>query len=228
MRPTRLSIAAGAAALLALGVSAAGASAATAALPTSTVAKSSRPEARYGDPGQITATVRALKAGAGTPTGEVEFTVDGETIYPNVALTAGKAALPLAWMYYYGVGPHTVVAHYLGESGFEASTSAPVTQMLVGRTEEASSTLTLNENGKYVFSPTAFSLRYQEPLGCNVAIHNTTPNAVGVLYGYPGTWKALKYAIPAGATRSVGVGAEGVNGYFTVSGASNYIKIACK
>lgn len=227
MGPSRLSIAVAAAAALALSPAAAGASAATAGVATSTVAKSSRPEARYGERGQITATVKALKLGSGTPTGEVEFTVDGGYV-GNVPLVSGKAALPLEWIYNgYSPGPHSVVANYLGEGVFEASSSAPVTQTLIGRTSEATSTITLDEKGRPTFSPNRFSLRFQEPFSCNVGIHNETPNAYQVLYGTPGTWKALKYVIPAGGYGGFGAGMEGTTAYFTVRGAANYVAIRC-
>ena len=171
---------------------AAGALAAATPVPTSTVLKSSRPEAHYGDAGQITATVKAFKAGAGVPTGTVEFLVDGLAL-STAALSNGKATLPLAELYpSFGVGTHTVVANYLGEGSFQASSSAAIAQTLIGRTTEAASTLALNEKGAPVFSPNAFSLRYQEPFSCNVAIHNETPNTYQLLYGTPGSWKALR------------------------------------
>ena len=223
--------AAACAALLALGSAAAVLPAAASAAETQTTTttlKSSRPEARYGDPGQITAQVKAAKAKAGIPSGSVEFLVDGEALATVPLDASGRAVLPLAELYpSFGVGPHTLRASYLGDATFAPSSSTPLTETLVGRTSEASATLGLNEKGAPTFSPSSFSLRYQDPFSCNVAIHNETANAYQVLYGTPGSWKALRYVIPAGGTAGVGVGLEGSTGYFTVRGAANYVRIHC-
>ena len=223
--------AAACAALLALGSAAAvlpaGASAAE-PQPTTTTLKSSRPEARYGDPGQITALVKATKAKAGVPTGSVEFSVDGEALTTAPLDANGKAVLPLSELYpSFGVGPHTVAARYEGDGTFAPSTSTPLTQTLIGRTSEASTTLALNEKGAPYFTPSSFSLRYQDPFSCNVQVHNETASSYQVLYGTPGNWKALRYAIPAGGTGGFGVGLENFTGYFTVRGAANYVRIHC-
>jgi hypothetical protein len=237
MRPNRHSrLAAAVLATLALGAAgtatlapaaalAAEPAASVASVPTSTALRSSHPEAHYGDAGQIVATVKASPAKAGIPTGSVEFLVDGEALASEPLGPTGKAVLPLAELYpSFGVGSHTVSANYLGDGAFAASASSQITQTLIGRTSEAASALTLNEKGEPVFSPSSFSLRYQEPFGCNVAIHNETPNGYQVLYGTPGNWKALRYEIPAGGT---GVSLENFTGYFTVRGAANFIRIHC-
>lgn len=229
MRPSRplIILAAAIAAMLALGAGAAAASAAEAQATTTTL-KSSRPEARYGDPGQITAIVKATRARAGIPTGNVEFLVDGEMLTTVALDPTGRAVLPLAELYpSYGVGPHTITAGYLGEGGFAPSSSAPLTETLIGRASEASTAIKLNEKGAPYFSPRSFTLRYQDPFSCNVAIHNETSSAYQVLYGTPGNWKALKYVIPAGGTGGFGVSLENFTGYFTVRGAANYVAIRC-
>ncbi|HXD53955.1 MAG TPA: Ig-like domain-containing protein [Solirubrobacteraceae bacterium] len=223
--------AAACAGLLALGGGAAVLPAAASAAETqatTTTLKSSRPEARYGDPGQITAQVKATRARAGVPSGSVEFLVDGEALTTVTLDASGRAALPLAELYpSFGVGPHAVTASYLGDATFAPSSSAPLTETLVGRTSEASATLSLNEKGAPYFSPSSFNLRYLDPFSCNVQVHNETANAYQVLYGTPGSWKALRYVIPAGGTGGFGVGLEGSTGYFTVRGAANYVRIHC-
>ena len=215
--------------LLVIEIAPAAARAAAGTLSSTISVKSSRPEAHYGDPGQITATVKAAKAGAGVPSGEVEFLIDGTLLWSETLEAKGKATIPLSFIYG-GFPPatYTITAAYTGDEKFAPSTSTTITQTLIGRTSEAVSALTLNEKGAPVFSPKAFSLRYQDPFSCNVAIHNETPNAYQVLYGTPGSWKALRYVIPANGVAGVGVGLEHFTGYFTVRGAANYIRIACK
>lgn len=73
-------------------------------------------------PVTFTAVVSAAIAAAGTPTGDVQFLVDGEA-FGLAPLTNGSAiftttALP--------VGSHTVTAHYVGGTGFLQSTSGPL------------------------------------------------------------------------------------------------------
>jgi hypothetical protein len=76
----------------------------------------------------FTATVTPVAPGSGSPTGTVQFSVDGNPFGGPVALTAtGQAvvatdALP--------VGRHTVVAVYSGDGNFNTSTSPSTTQRI--------------------------------------------------------------------------------------------------
>ena len=96
---------------------------------TRTTLKSSRPQAHYGDAGQLTATVRSTAA-AGTPTGIVEFLVDGSSVGSVALDTTGHASLPLSEIYpSLAPGAHSVVAAYQGEGVFEGSVSVPLQQI---------------------------------------------------------------------------------------------------
>ena len=75
----------------------------------------------HGQPVSFSATVAATN-GTGTPTGTVQFTVDGSAFGSPVALVSGSAATPSTTGL--STGSHTIGASYSGDSGFFAS-SAP-------------------------------------------------------------------------------------------------------
>src|SRR5207248_1920451 len=80
-----------------------------------TVASSANPS-EFGQSVQFTATVAPIPPGAGTAGGAVQFVVDGSNLGTPVTLTAGVADSNAAGAL--GVGPHTVMANYLGDSSF--------------------------------------------------------------------------------------------------------------
>lgn len=63
----------------------------------------------------FTADVTAVGPGAGTPTGEVQFYVDGDPLGDPVPLAGGSATSPTARL---GVGSHLVTAAYAGDADF--------------------------------------------------------------------------------------------------------------
>ena len=67
----------------------------------------------------ITSSVNPVTPGAGTPTGTVQFILDGVNLGPTVSLTRGTATKAVTLP----VGPHTITAVYGGHGGFDASTS---------------------------------------------------------------------------------------------------------
>jgi hypothetical protein len=70
----------------------------------------------------FTATVSAVAPGVGTPTGTVQFRIDGVNVGSPLALNSSRqAAYSTSTL---TVGLHTVSAVYSGDSGFNASTSA--------------------------------------------------------------------------------------------------------
>ena len=81
--------------------------------PTQTVLVASAPATVYGDPLTFTATVSALDAGAGTPTGTVQFVVDGSNFGSPVPLAGGQASISTASL---PAGSHTVSALYTSDS----------------------------------------------------------------------------------------------------------------
>jgi hypothetical protein len=85
---------------------------------TSTVSSSS-PTAAYGEPVSFTATVAPVAPGAVTPTGTVQFQVDGANFGKPALLSAGVATIPgIATL---AVGPHTITALYSGDAQHTAS-----------------------------------------------------------------------------------------------------------
>jgi hypothetical protein len=74
----------------------------------------------YGQAVTFTATVTVLSPGAGTPTGTVQFQVDGADLGAPVPLAAGAATSgSIATL---APGPHTITALYSGDGDFLAST----------------------------------------------------------------------------------------------------------
>ncbi|MEU4684224.1 beta strand repeat-containing protein, partial [Streptomyces xinghaiensis] len=79
----------------------------------------------FGEPVAFTATVVPVAPGAGTPTGEVIFTVDGTITLTGIlsgsTVTVTDATLP--------AGPHTVLAEYVGDESFTGSTGSDTHQV---------------------------------------------------------------------------------------------------
>jgi uncharacterized protein (DUF2141 family) len=75
----------------------------------------SEPNAVAGQPLTFTAAVTAVGPGAGTPTGAVQFAVDGDDLGGPVPLTGGVATSPVAHL---DAGLHQVTANYEGDANF--------------------------------------------------------------------------------------------------------------
>ncbi len=72
----------------------------------------------YGDPVHFTATV-SPRTGGGTPTGTVQFAIDGSPFGPAETIVAGVATSPTVASL--AAGPHTISASYSGDPGFSGS-----------------------------------------------------------------------------------------------------------
>src|SRR3989454_135881 len=90
---------------------------------TTTVASSVNPSV-FGQSVTFTATVAAVAPGAGTPSGTVTF-LDGATTLGTGTLSGGTATLTTSTL---AVGSHSITASYGGDSNFNTSTSAVLTQ----------------------------------------------------------------------------------------------------
>jgi hypothetical protein len=89
-------------------------------IPTSTAVVANPPTQTVGDPVTFTATV-APGIGSGTPTGSVQFKVDGADFGAPVPLAGGSAtSAPISTL---PVAFHTVQAVYLGDANYTGSTS---------------------------------------------------------------------------------------------------------
>lgn len=90
----------------------------------------------HGQAVSFSASVAATN-GTGTPTGTVQFTVDGDPLGSPVSLVGGSAASPPITSL--STGTHTVGASYSGDSGFLASAAATRSQVV----DKAETTTTL-------------------------------------------------------------------------------------
>jgi hypothetical protein len=100
-------------------------------LPTSTALTASANPSILGQPVTFTATITPSVSGLGTPTGTVQFVVDGSNFGAPVSLTGGTAAISTSAL---SVGPHTIQAVYGGDSNFLASTSPVLNQTVLKAT----------------------------------------------------------------------------------------------
>jgi hypothetical protein len=89
---------------------------------TSTTVVSSLNPSKHGAAVTFTATVKPSTSG--TPTGSATFK-DGTTVLATVTLTSGKAAFTTSTL---ATGSHAITAVYNGNSGYNPSTSATLTQ----------------------------------------------------------------------------------------------------
>lgn len=76
---------------------------------------SSNPAAVAREPLTYTATVTAVGPGAGTPTGAVQFYVDGDPLGAPVTLAGGSATSPVTHL---TAGSHQITADYQGDANF--------------------------------------------------------------------------------------------------------------
>jgi hypothetical protein len=128
---------------------------------TRTVLKSSVAAPVWGQPVTFTATVSALRAGAGTPTGTVTF-LDGATVLQTgVPLVAGKAQLTTTL----AVGSHTITAAYSGEN---ASITASAGSLIVP-VGKAATTATLGAS--------SLALTFGQSLTLTTAVSAQAPGA---------------------------------------------------
>jgi hypothetical protein len=87
---------------------------------TTTVGSSTNPSA-FGTSVTFTATVAVVAPGSGTPSGNVQFEIDGTNVGSQVALdAAGKATYQTSALTVPG-SPHAVKAYYLGTTSYKTS-----------------------------------------------------------------------------------------------------------
>jgi hypothetical protein len=91
---------------------------------SATVVMSSVNPSALGQSVTFTATVSAVAPGSGTPTGTVTF-LDGATTLGTTTLNSGSATLATSSL---AAGNHVITVSYAGDSNFNPSTSAPITQ----------------------------------------------------------------------------------------------------
>ena len=97
------------------------------AAPTMTNLVASANPAWFGDPVTFTTTVIASAPSTATPSGAVQFLVDGQNFGAPVTLTGGTASLTVSDL---SVGSHTVTAAYSADPNFVSSVSTILTQTI--------------------------------------------------------------------------------------------------
>jgi Bacterial Ig-like domain (group 3)/SdrD B-like domain len=80
----------------------------------------------FGQSVTITATVAGV-GGSGTPTGTIQFMMDGNDFGSPVALVNGAASFTSAGL---STGPHSITATYAGDGSFAASTATALSQVV--------------------------------------------------------------------------------------------------
>ena len=92
--------------------------------PTTTTVTSTANPSRFGQAVTFTATVASA---GGTPTGTVQFSIDGTNVGGPLTLASGQAAYPITSL---SVGSHSVTATYAGVTRFATSTGSLPTQVV--------------------------------------------------------------------------------------------------
>jgi hypothetical protein len=111
---------------------------------TSTAVASSENPSTYGDSIAFTATVSAVFPGSGTPTGSVQFVIDGVNFGSPVTLVGGSAtSASISTLF---VGTHTVTTVYSGDPNFTAGSNGNLSGGQV--VKQAPLTITASTNSK--------------------------------------------------------------------------------
>src|SRR5262249_34929577 len=84
----------------------------------------------FGQPTDFTATVAAVQPGGGTPTGTVQFTIDGSNFGSPVTLANGTATSDSTSSLSIGSAGHIVTANYTPDSTSFLASSGSLTQVV--------------------------------------------------------------------------------------------------
>ena len=95
-----------------------------------------------GDAVSFTLTLNAVAPGAGTPTGSVQFKLDGTNTSSPVALSGGTASFSTSTLLH---GTHTVAAEYTGDTNFTGTTNSLAPVQLVN-TPPTAGAVTIERN----------------------------------------------------------------------------------
>jgi len=145
----------------------------------------------------FTATVAAVAPGAGTPTGTINFRIDGAVLAASV-LSAGVATLTANNLTH---GYHTVVAEYAGDSNFTGTTNSLTPNQLIN-TPPVAGNVTLYRNpvlGVKVQLATLLT-NASSPDGDTLALSVSSTSASNATITVSGHWAF--YTPPAGFTNA--------------------------
>ena len=180
---------------------------------TITVAPSTQ-TSMYGQSLTFTATVSPLSSGLPTPTGTVQFEIDGSVFGTAVTLVNGSATSGAIDSL--GAGTHTITVVYSGDTNFTTSTSTNLTQTV----NPAPLTVTANDATKIYGQPDpAFTASYsgfvlgQDPSALGGTLSLSTPATAASHV------QAGGYPITPGGLTSTNYAITFVNGTLTITPA---------
>jgi hypothetical protein len=134
---------------------------------TAVVASSANP-ALPGTSVTFTATLNAVAPGSGTPTGAVQFSVDGSPVGTPASLSGGVAQFVTSSLSH---GAHSVTAAYTGDTNFIGSTNALAAQQIINTPPTAPAyTVTSLENSSYTFPAAALMNQVTDADGDTVSL----------------------------------------------------------
>ena len=166
---------------------------------TATAVASSAPTALLGTPVALVATVTA--AGA-TPTGTVQFALDGQALGARIALVGGKGTLSTSSL---PLGIHSVSASYSGSGSYLASSSPAITESVSDYSVSASPAslqLAIGASGT-----TTVSLAAVGPFAGSIALSCSVPAPAAVSCSFsPGAVSLSGSAASASSTLTVTAG----------------------
>lgn len=160
-------------------VSASASVAVSAAATSVTLASSVNPADSF-TPVTFTATVTATAPVSATPSGSVTF-LDGATVLSTVPLSGGQASFETSAL---PAGTHAITAQFGASGQFQASTSAPVSQVMVGSLYAAGASFNSVYKVALDGSHTTYASGFSQPVGLafdasgNLYVSNVNNNVV--------------------------------------------------
>ncbi len=120
---------------------------------TTTGVSASANPAVFGQTVTFTANVTANAPGAGTPTGDVTFVVDGNTLCAAAVMSGGSATCSTSSL---SVGSHTVLANYNSDANFNGSSGTLAGGQSVGKSD-TTTVVTGSQNPSVYGQPVTFT-----------------------------------------------------------------------
>jgi large repetitive protein len=160
------------------------------------------PNAVFGQPVTVTATVTAAAPGSGTPTSTVQFTIDGSNVGAPVTLDGGGQATFSPTPAQLPIGNHTVGYTYFGDANFIAS-SAGITQNVTKAKSSAAVVSSANpsvssQSVTFTATVSAVAPGAGTPTGNVTFLANGNPIGIGMLVN--GVATCTTSALPLGTT----------------------------
>jgi hypothetical protein len=194
--------------------------------PTTTTVIASANTPLLGDSVTFTATVSAAVAGLGSPTGSVQFVIDGNNVGAPVPLVGSIASFTTSTL---AIGAHTVTTTYSGDATFQTSNASTTVTVIPPASLSGVVFSDFNNDGQVDFgekgiSSVPITLTGTDDLGHSVNLSQTTDGAGTYVFLNlrPGTYTIAETQQPAGYTP--GIDTVGTAGG-TVSGAQFMVSL---